>query len=347
MSRTLSRRAILGSVAAAACAPSLPAQQLAGEPPGRIAPLSEIVNVFELQEMAKRKLPEPVYATIAGTNRAALERMTFRPRLMVNVTQLDLSLDLLGTKLFAPILLGPVWRQESFHPDAEIASARGAAASKSLMIVSSRASKPLPQIIEAAGESPMWFQAYPEADPQATVSACQAAVKLGCKAVCITVGAPREATTSPKTTWETIDRIKQSVSAPLLVKGILNADEAAAAATKGVQAIVISNHGAPAASGLVDPLEMLPAIVKATGSKIPILIDGSFRRGTDVLKALALGARAVLVARPAMWGLAAYGAEGVQAALEMLQTELARAMAMCGKPTLAAIDASLVKIHRR
>jgi isopentenyl diphosphate isomerase/L-lactate dehydrogenase-like FMN-dependent dehydrogenase len=156
-----------------------------------------------------------------------------------------------------------------------------------------------------------------------------------------------QATGSLKNTWETIDRIKQSVSAPLVLKGILSPEEALAAAGKGVQAIVVSNHGGLYTSGFADPMEMLPPIVKALDKKFPILIDGSFRRGTDILKALALGARAVLVARPPVWGLASYGAEGVQAVIEMLQTELARAMAMCGKPDLASITPELVRIHRR
>jgi 4-hydroxymandelate oxidase len=345
----LSRRTALEALAGSLVASPLAAQKLAGEPPGRIAPLSELVNVFEVQEMARRKLPEPIYNTISGTNRAVLERMTFRPRLMVNVTKLDLSVELLGSTLFAPIIIGPVWRQEDFHRDAELATARGAAASKTVMVVSGRASKPLPQIVEAAGQTtPLWYQAYPEADPQATVKACQQAVKLGCKAVCLTVGVPRlQPAGNPKTTWEIIDRIKQAVPAPLVLKGLLSPDEAAAAAGKGVQAIIVSNHGGLHTSGFADPMEMLPAIAKAVDKRISVLIDGNFRRGTDILKALALGAKAVLVARPPIWGLAAYGPEGVQAVLEMLQTELARTMAMCGKPDLASIDASLVKIHRR
>src|SRR5437868_5913123 len=130
----LSRRRALQAMVAAPAVSPLAAQQLAGEPPGRIAPLAELVNVFEIQEMARRKLSEPAYGSISGTNRAALERITFRPRLMVNVTQLDLSLDLFGAKLFAPILAGPVWRQEAFHPEGEIAAVRGAAAAKTLMV---------------------------------------------------------------------------------------------------------------------------------------------------------------------------------------------------------------------
>src|SRR5215217_8928779 len=116
------RRTALEALAGAALGlPVVKAQQLAGEPPGRIPPLPELVNVFEMLEMAHRKLPDHVYATISGTNRAVLERMTFRPRLMVNVTKLDLSLELFGSTLFTPIVVGPVWRQEVFHPEGELA----------------------------------------------------------------------------------------------------------------------------------------------------------------------------------------------------------------------------------
>lgn len=337
----LTRRFALQAFAAAGASRGI-AQTLAGEPAGRIAPLAELLNVFEVRSMAKRKLPETVYATIAGTDRRALERITFRPRLMVNVSKLDLSVEILGQTLFTPLIAGPVWRQEAFHPDAELAMVRGASAAKALTIVSQRSSKPLAEIA-AAAKTPLWYQVYAEADFEATIRSCREAADAGCSAVCLTVGGG--STTASQTTWEAVDRIRQGVKAPLLLKGIMSPEEARAAVSKGIQAIVVSNHGG--GNGFADPIEMLPGVADAVGGKIPILIDGSFRRGTDILKALALGARGVLVARPLVWGLAAYGSEGVQAVLEMLQTELARAMAMCGKPAVAAIDRTLVKVHRR
>jgi isopentenyl diphosphate isomerase/L-lactate dehydrogenase-like FMN-dependent dehydrogenase len=315
-------------------------QALAGEPPGRIAPLADLVNVFEVQAMARRKLPESVYATIAGTDRRALERITFRPRLMVNVTQLDLTTELLGEKMFAPIIVGPISNQGAFHSEAEAAMARGASAAKAVMIVSSLSSRPLAEIM-AEAKTPVWFQVFPHSDMKLTIQAAQRAIQAGCKAVCLTAGVP------PSMDWVVFDQVRKSVKAPLILKGIMTPDEAALATTKGAQAIVVSNYGGMLNSGFADPIEVLPSITAAVGGKIPILIDGSFRRGTDILKALALGARAVLLGRPPVWGLAAYGAQGVQTVLEMLQSELARNMALCGKPDLKSIDASLVKIHRR
>jgi isopentenyl diphosphate isomerase/L-lactate dehydrogenase-like FMN-dependent dehydrogenase len=133
----------------------------------------------------------------------------------------------------------------------------------------------------------------------------------------------------------------------VLLKGIMSPQEAQAAVEKGVQGIVVSNHGGRFVTGLTDPITVLPAIADAVGQKVPVLIDGSFRRGGDVLKALALGARAVLLGRPPLWGLAAYGAAGVQAVLELLQTHLGNDMTMVGAPNLAAISRDMVRIHRR
>ena len=146
--------------------------------------------------------------------------------------------------------------------------------------------------------------------------------------------------------WSAIDRFRQGLNVPLLLKGIMSPEEARVAAERGVQGIVISSYAGASGNALAAPIAMLPAIADAVGGKIPILIDGSFRRGSDILMAIALGARAVLVGRPVLWGLAAYGADGVQRVIEMLQTETARDMAMCGRPNLQAVDRTVVKIHR-
>jgi isopentenyl diphosphate isomerase/L-lactate dehydrogenase-like FMN-dependent dehydrogenase len=131
-----------------------------------------------------------------------------------------------------------------------------------------------------------------------------------------------------------------------VLKGVMSADDAQAAVDKGAAGIVVSNHG-EIVPGLAPPIAVLPSVVDAVGGRIPVLVDGGFRRGSDILKALALGARAVLVVRPAMWGLAAYGSDGVQGVVEMLQSELAGMMAGCGKPNLASLDRSLVRILKR
>jgi 4-hydroxymandelate oxidase len=278
---------------------------------------------------------------------------------MVNTLELDLSTELFGETMFAPILVGPTSHQKRYHPEGELAMARGAAAAKGVMVVAGRCSFPIDEIAAQANGA-FWYQVHPEPDAAAVVTRAQQAIKAGCKAVCITVGTPYQPATAeargvsqlpvlgnPAIDWNYIDRLRREISVPVLLKGILSVEEAQAAAEKGVAGIVISNHGGRFLTGLADPMSELPAIAAAVGAKVPILIDGGFRRGSDVFKALALGARAVLVARPPLWGLAAYGAEGVQSVLELLQTELASDMAMIGAVNLKAIVRDMVKIHRR
>jgi 4-hydroxymandelate oxidase len=334
--------------------------RLIGEPPGRIAPLEELVNVFEVEAMAQRKLANTDYAEIAGSDRRIFERMIFRPRRMVNVSNLDLTTDLVGIKMYAPILLGPVSKQQQFHPEGELAVVRGAGAAKAVTVISSLSSYPLQKIV-AEAKAPLWYQAYPEPDMNKLASHVEQAVQAGCKAVCLTIGTPYQPSGAegppnpaklavmgnPSLDWKAIDRFRESFKAPLVLKGIMSAEEAKVAAQRGIPGIVVSNHGGRFSSGQAEPMEVLAGIVDAAAGKTAVVIDGSFRRGTDILKALMLGANAVMVARPAMWGLAAYGADGVQAVLEMLQTELARSMGLCGRTSPKSLDRAMVKLHVR
>ena len=313
-----------------------------GEPPGRIAPAGELVNTFEFEAMARRSLGEAGYALIAGGDRRAFERITFRPRLMVNATGLNLTATLFGQEMFAPILIAPVAQQKRFHPDGELATMRGVSAAKATMVVAADSSYPLDRIA-AEAKTPWWFQIYPEADRNALHARVERAVGLGCKAVCLTLGTSEG---EWGWAWADIDRFRKGLGVPLLLKGIMTAEEARAAAERGIGGVIVSNYAGAGGNGTASPMEVLAAISGAVAGKTQILIDGGFRRGGDALKALALGASAVLVARPAMWGLAAYGAEGVQKVVEMLQAELARDMAMCGRVSLKELDNTVVRIHR-
>jgi 4-hydroxymandelate oxidase len=326
--------------------PFLFGQKLAGEPPGRIAPVQELINAFEFEAMAQRKLDSVAFAAIAGGDRSAFDRITYRPHMMVDTTKLDLSTELFGQRLFTPIMIGPVSQQKRFHPEGELAMVRGASAGKAAMVVADRSSYPIQQIA-AQAKTPLWYQVYLEPDLKELRSRIQQAVSAGCGVVCITIGSGETASVTAGVDWTAIDRLRQGLGVPVVLKGIMSPDEAEKAVRMGVQGIVISNYSPHSVTGLAAPIEMLPSIVNATAGKFPILIDGSFRRGSDVLKALALGAQAVLLARPAVWGLAAYGADGVQKVVELLQTELARDMAGCGKINIKSVDRSIVKIHRR
>ena len=312
------------------------AQTNIGEPPGRIAPARELANTFEYEAMAQRSLSAAAFAEIAGGDRSALERITFRPRMMVNTTHLDLTTELFGQSLYAPILVGPTGGQKRYHAEGELAMVRGASAAKAAMVVSSGASYPLKEIA-AQSKTTLWYQVHPEADAAAERRRIDEAVELGCKALCITVGGAD---------WSAIDRLRQGLKIPVVLKGIMSPEEARAAIGKGIDGIVVSSHGQPG-GGMAASIEALPAIAEAVAGKAPILIDGSFRRGSDILKALALGARAVMLGRPPLWALAAYGAPGVETMLGLLQSELGRDMAMCGKPNPKALGPDVVKIHAR
>jgi 4-hydroxymandelate oxidase len=310
----------------------------------RVAPRDELVNVPEFEAEAARVLPADLVRLVAGGDREALERITFRPRMMVNCVGLDLSLDLLGVPLFAPILVGPVADQRRFHADGELATVRGASAGKAAVVVSSRAAQPL-TAIAAAATSPLFFQVF-AGDGAATLKTqAQDAERAGCKAIVVTVDGPDAARRPARPDWTVIDALRGTISMPVIVKGVMTAADATAAIGRGAQGLVVSNYGRPAAPGTPAPLDTIGPIVKAAGAGVPVLVDGGLRRGSDVMKALASGARAVLVARPIMWGLAAYGADGVQTVVELLQTELGRVMGCCGAPNLGAITRAMIRVH--
>lgn len=310
-----------------------------------VVPRDGLVNVLEYEAQARAVLPARTFALLAGGDRAPFERITLRPRMLVPATDLDLGLHLLGHDHFAPILVGPVSNAARFHPDGERALVAGASAAHAAIVLSSRSSVSVAEAA-AAATTPIWAQVF-AGEPRAGAVAA-AAVKAGCPAVCVTVGlAPTAdggwAATPPD--WTAVAAIARRAGAPVVVKGVTTPADAARALASGARGLIVSTHGSLAGARAAAPIAVLPAIVDAVGGRVPVLADGSFRRGTDILKALAFGATAVLVARPVMWGLSAYGADGVQGVLEMLQTELARYMAMCGRPTLGSLDRTMVRVH--
>jgi len=261
---------------------------------------------------------------------------------MVYAMDLDLTTELFGHQMFAPIIVGPVANQGDLHADGELGTARGAGAAKAVMVATSETSRPIDQIVAASSE-PVWSQVYADSDRAAEDAA--KAVSAGCTALCVTIGV--SAAGAPiGTNWDTVQQLSQAVSVPVVVKGIMSVEDARTALQRGADGLVVSNHGGLVGGEGALPVDVLPAVADAVNGQVPILVDGSFRRGTDVLKGLALGATAVMVARPPMWGLAAYGAEGVQAVVEILQTELARNMAMSGRPTISMIDRELVRFDK-
>ena len=280
----------------------------------RMTPVEELANTFEMEAMARQKLPPELFREIAGSDRAAFDRITFRPRMMVNTLTLDLTTELFGEKHFAPILVGPLALQRRFHPEGEKAMHAGAAAARASVVAPAEMSVPI---------TSSWVQLAPGAKAPA-----------GAKVVM--VGA--------STDWKAL---RASTKLPVVVKGVMNPQDARTALAQGADGLIVSAYRTPSTSGIASSIAVLPEIAAEVQGKVPLLIDGSFRRGSDVLKALALGARAVLVGRPVLWGLAAYGARGVQQVLEQLQTELARDMAMCGLQNCRQATPRYVRIHRR
>ena len=339
--RRESLRAFGAFVAGAGTAPSQP-QSAGGPETGLLAPVLELVNATEFESMARLVLPPARYQSISGGHRRSFDKMTFRQRLMVYAMDLDLTTELFGYEMFAPIIVGPVANQGELHADGELGTARGAAAAKAIMVATSESSHPIDQIVSASGE-PVWSQVYAESSRAG--SDASRAVAAGCKALCVTIGVSADGAPIA-TNWDTVQQLTQAVNVPVIVKGIMSVGDARTALERGADGLVVSNHGGVVGGHSALPVDVLPAVADAVNGQVPILVDGSFRRGTDVLKGLALGATAVLVARPPMWGLAAYGAEGVQTVVEILQTELARNMAMSGRPTISMIDRELVRFDK-
>lgn len=341
----------------------------AGAAPGgasrvRLAPRDQLVSVPEFEEQALRALSPATASLIADrvdksgerADRQDFDRITLRPRMCVPTLDLDLTVTLFGDALFAPVIVGPMADQKRFHPDGEAATVRGASQANAPMIVSSHSSVPLASLVKVA-TTPVWAQVF--ASDSAAKREIEAAGSVGCRAICLTVGVrPRPGGTSAsvtpvRTDWTAVGALVAGSRLPVIVKGVTTPAEAKLALQQGAKGIIVSSYGGVAsatrASGAL--ILQLAAIVDAVAGQapglpvLPVLVDGGFRRGTDIVKALAFGAQAVVVGRPVMWGLAAYGAEGVRSVVEMLQTETARYMAMCGKSRVEMLTREIVRVH--
>ena len=316
-------------------------------PPPVLVPRGDLVNVLEYEPQARLVLGPAKVAPILGSDRTITDRITLRPRMNIPTRDLDLTSTLFGDQHFTPIIVAPVADQKRFHPDGEVAMAQGASAAKAAMVVSSDASLPLATIAQAA-TTPLWLQVYAKSPKVKDVLA--EAHAANARAVVVTVNAgtsaarPAQPADAP-IDWAAVDAVVKDTSLPVIVKGITRPQDARQAVAHGAKGVVVSNYRGGNAAALKGTLLLVAPVVQAVGDQIPVLVDGSFRRGTDILKALGFGAKAVLIGRPVMWGLAAYGADGVQGVVEMLQTELARYMCMCGRPSLAAVDPSLLRVH--
>jgi isopentenyl diphosphate isomerase/L-lactate dehydrogenase-like FMN-dependent dehydrogenase len=301
---------------------------------------------------------------------AAFQRIRLRPRVLVDVSHVELATTVLSTPVSMPILIAPTALHGLAHPEGECATVRAAGAAGTLMIVSSSSTRQLEDIAQSA-TGPLWFQLYIWTFRQAE-ELVRRAEAAGYRALVLTVDLPEmgnrerdrrnelhlhndimrtayeleaDAVSILNTlTWDTIDWLRERTTLPILLKGILTAEDAALAAEHGVAGVIVSNHGGRQLDTAIPSIEALPEVVEAVAGRCEVYVDGGIRRGTDVLKALALGARAVLLGRPILWGLAARGEEGVAHVLELLRAELALDMALAGCPTLASVTRSLIRL---
>jgi len=313
-------------------------------------------------------------------NVAAFERLRLRPRMLVDVSGVSTATSVLGTDVSMPLLVAPTAIQKMCHPDGEPATARAAAGAGTVMTLSTIATSTPAEVAAAAPGGPRWFQVYCFEDEGVTRALIEQAAEHGYEALVLTVDAPRAgrrerdlrtgfkvpaevaipsvaaalghpasltiaevfAMLDLTLTWRDLDRIRGLSDLPLLVKGVLTEEDARLACDAGVDGIVVSNHGGRQLDGVHATIEALPEVVEAVEDRIEVLVDGGIRRGTDVVKALALGARAVMVGRPVLWGLACGGEEGVAHVLELFREEIERALLLCGCPTPADVTASHV-----
>ena len=303
-------------------------------------------------------------------NLAAWARWWLVPRMLIDVSRVSLATTVLGHPIALPVMIAPMASQRLAHPDGELATARAAAAAGTIMVVSTSTMVPIEEI-GLVPDVNFWFQLYPFTDFEATVAMIERAIAAGAKAVCLTVDVaspidpkrrprggvltpdwvtypmhPPIAETEPALDWAYIERLRSRISAPIVLKGILHPEDARRAVDAGAAAIVVSNHGGRTLDGAIPTAEILPEIVEAVDGRIEVLVDGGIRRGSDVIRALALGARAVLVGRPFLWGLAIAGEAGQRRVFTLFRDELEEDSRFCGIPDLTDVPRDLVRLSR-
>ena len=347
------------------------------------------IGLHQLEEKARQSLEPEAWDYIAGgagsedtmrANREAFRRWRIVPRMLRDVSERDLSVELFGRRLPAPVLLGPVGVQSILHPDAELASARAAASLGVPFVYSTAASRTIEQVAEAMGAAPRWYQLYWPRDREMAESMVGRAERAGYAAVVVTLDTTllgwrvrdleraylpflqgegvacffsdpvfrRRLSTPPEEdpsaavrlwagvfsnstlSWDDLPYLRGHTKLPILLKGILHADDAAKAVELGMDGVIVSNHGGRQVDGAIAALDALPNVVKAVKGRIPVLFDSGIRNGADAFKALALGARAVLLGRLYAYGLAVAGEEGVREVVQNFVADFDLTLALAG-----------------
>jgi 4-hydroxymandelate oxidase len=343
-------------------------------------------SVREFEELARQRLPPPVYDFVAGgaedevtlrANESAFARLCLLPRVLRGPATRELAVSLLGTDITMPVVIAPTAFHRLAHPEGERLTARAAAAAGTIMIISMGSTVAVEEITEAGGRGLIpWFQLYVQPDWPVTEALVRRSERAGCQALVVTVDSAvfgwrerdhrhgfadlppglhcetmrglaghegvRDIALTADLTWDHIDRLRETTALPIILKGLTHPLDALIAVDHGVSGIIVSNHGGRQLDTAVAAIDALPAVVEAVDGRIPVMVDGGVRRGTDVVKALALGAAAVGIGRPVWWGLAARGQEGVAEVLELLRSEVDRVLGLCGCSSVRDVTRDLV-----
>jgi len=356
----------------------------------------DAINVFDFEPVCRVNVPPAHFGYMASgiddevtlrANREGFLKFQLRPRRLVDVSKVDMSTDILGVKYDTPIVVAPVGGHRMFHPEGEIATAKGAKPGNHLTILSTATTTGVEDVTAARG-APIWYQLYASNSWDVAKALVQRADKAGCLAVVVTVdrsgGRNQETlfrlqrtdtrdcntchertslsanmkrrsmyegidlsgltnTQSSAMTWDFFKRLRDLTKMKIVAKGILAWEDAVIAADNGLDGIIVSNHGARSEDSGRSSIDALPEIVDAVKGRIPVFVDSGFRRGTDVVKALCMGATAVCVGRPYIWGLGAFGQPGVERVLELLRLETHAAMQQVGAPTIKHLVPALVR----
>jgi 4-hydroxymandelate oxidase len=352
------------------------------------------INVMDFEVVAREKLPPAHFGYLATgvdddatlrANREGFAQYQIRPRRLVDVQKIDMSVKLLGTTWDNPIMLAPAGSQRAFHPDGELATARAARSKGHLQMLSTATTTSVEEVI-AARDAPVWYQLHPTRDWNFTRAMIRRVETAGCPVLVFTVDMPggsnretlrrhqlldsRQCSACHESggsgslrrrpmfdgldvskvrglpplnlTWDFVKRLRDTTSMKVVLKGIVTREDAELAVEHGVDGLIVSNHGGRAEESGRATIESLPEVLEGTAGRLPVLIDGGFRRGTDIFKALALGATAICIGRPYLWGLAAFGQSGVEAVLEILRRELQLIMRQAGTTSVGQITRSYV-----
>jgi 4-hydroxymandelate oxidase len=356
----------------------------------------EAINVFDFEPVMFKNVPPAHFVYMASgiddevslrANREGFQKFVLRPRRLVDVRKVDMSVDILGTRYPSPIMLAPVGGHRMFHSEGELDTARGAKPGNHLQILST-ATTTGPEEVTKAREAPIWYQLYATNSWDVAKTFVTRAERAGCPVVAVTVdrsgGRNQETlfrlqrldkrtcndchdrsslsanlkrrsmyegvelgdlrnTQSSGMTWDFFKRLRDTTKMKIVIKGILAWEDAVLAADNGIDGIIVSNHGARSEDSGRSTIDALPEIVEAVKGRIPVFVDSGFRRGSDVIKALCMGATAVCVGRPYIWGLGAFGKEGVERVLELLRIETSAMMQQMGAPTIKHLVPAMVR----